>query len=647
MIPKTIIGVEVQGADRAAQQLKSVGAATQGVTDETKKADAAVKSAERAVESKTKADKAATAAMGESTSALKAAGSGLDTLTEGVGKALGKLNAVGDVFKVIGVGFAGGALFGGLQDIVETLGALHDKFVLATTSLEQMGTSAGLVNEKMLQSKLGVDNLSDGLDRYAKAMGLADSKAMSFLQHQEALRSIALGKTLDVEVETKKTEVEAQKLADLKKELEYAKSSYALNNPENLARLEAAIRTQEDITIAQDMTIRELKSDLAAANKPTLDFFAKAEAARVQQLKQAAEDAKASAVEARKAREEYDKAFLAWMTPTTSQRAVIKKMMDEADRRAQNRFATPIQNGGPWNLTPPGQQPVITGSNPRALSDLVWVGQSSEMHQREVEALSSIGQLAKESLIGKFRSATLGGDKEALDAAAKELADIKGRRTEVPGWGQTTGPQVVNAEQYAETMQSVPGKIGSAFTAMADPISAGIGMVTDAVSELTTQLGIATTNMFLAGESSQKSAKRIAGEMTAGLSAQAFSYAVLFGAMAAAFALMPPPFDAFAVPAGIGAGIMAGAGVALAVTARMLGAKPVGGAAAKHPSAGGGSASSGGSSSLSNPYQPQGGETHVTVVIGGEVVTRGVKTETRRQNLRGGITEGRMALAGS
>ena len=89
---------------------------------------------------------------------------------------------------------------------------------------------------------------------------------------------------------------------------------------------------------------------------------------------------------------------------------------------------------------------------------------------------------------------------------------------------------------------------------------------------------------------------------------------------------------------------MAGVGVALGVTARALGADKIGGKGSA--GGGGGGAGAGASAAGTNPFGPGGqSQTNVTVVIGGEVVTRGVQVETRRQELRGGMSEGRLARA--
>jgi hypothetical protein len=89
---------------------------------------------------------------------------------------------------------------------------------------------------------------------------------------------------------------------------------------------------------------------------------------------------------------------------------------------------------------------------------------------------------------------------------------------------------------------------------------------------------------------------------------------------------------------------MAGIGATLAVMARALGADKVGGGATGGGSGGGGGGRS--SAANTNPFAPAGGgATNVTVVIGGEVVTRGVQVETRRQEMRGGVAASRMARA--
>ncbi len=133
--------------------------------------------------------------------------------------------------------------------------------------------------------------------------------------------------------------------------------------------------------------------------------------------------------------------------------------------------------------------------------------------------------------------------------------------------------------------------------------------------------------------------------MAAGLSAQAFGYAIFLGAMATAAALAPVALG-FLNPAGLatGAAVMAGTGLLLAGTARALGASTVGsssGAASAAGSAGGAqdrvsSFSAGGSSA--QPMQ-------VTVVLGVDEVSNVLVRQSQREARSGSLTASRLAVA--
>jgi hypothetical protein len=179
-----------------------------------------------------------------------------------------------------------------------------------------------------------------------------------------------------------------------------------------------------------------------------------------------------------------------------------------------------------------------------------------------------------------------------------------------------------------------------AFGGMAESAMNVGGIVVQALSTMTGAVGSMMTNIIISGEAGAKGVAKAAGNALAGISAQAFGYSVLLGALAAA-AQLTGPILGFAAPGlASAAGVMAAAGGGLAVTARLLGADKLGGGAAGR---GGAGTSPGGygAATATNPYGGPGQQrTTVQVYIDGEQVTRAVRVREQRMALSGGIMGG-------
>ncbi len=190
----------------------------------------------------------------------------------------------------------------------------------------------------------------------------------------------------------------------------------------------------------------------------------------------------------------------------------------------------------------------------------------------------------------------------------------------------------IMAEMWAGTKDAFGGMAESAMNVG--------GIVVQALSTMTGAVGSMMTNIIISGEAGAKGVAKAAGNALAGISAQAFGYSVLLGALAAA-AQLTGPILGFAAPGlASAAGVMAAAGGGLAVTARLLGADKLGGGAAGR---GGAGASPGGygAATATNPYGGPGQQgTTVQVYIDGEQVTRAVRVREQRMALSGGIMGG-------
>ncbi len=227
-----------------------------------------------------------------------------------------------------------------------------------------------------------------------------------------------------------------------------------------------------------------------------------------------------------------------------------------------------------------------------------------------------------------------------IDAARKaEAAQAAGAAAGAREFGKQAAPSALT-----DAMAQMGDSFTGTFDRMATGATDAAGIMVQAIGTITTALGSMMTNLIISGDAGAKGLKKMAGNALAGVSAQAFGFAVFLEAAALAAALSGPILGWSAPGLATAGAVMAGAGAALGVTARMLGADQIG--AAKGGAKGGGGGGAPASAAGTNPFGGTGNQqTQVVVYIGSEVVTRGVQTETRRTALRGGITEGRMAMA--
>jgi hypothetical protein len=190
-------------------------------------------------------------------------------------------------------------------------------------------------------------------------------------------------------------------------------------------------------------------------------------------------------------------------------------------------------------------------------------------------------------------------------------------------------------ESFKESFkESLSGMVDSALDSGA--------LLTQALGGITQSFGMMVTNLIVSGDAGTQGVKKWAGNMAAGLASQAFSMAFFLEGMALVLALAGtsmPWLEWSAGSVATAGAIAGGIGLALAGTARALGADTLGGAGAPKGAGGGGG---GGGARASAGFGPFGGPERqaaptVIVYIGGEQVTRGVRTETRKAELRGGI----------
>ncbi len=230
----------------------------------------------------------------------------------------------------------------------------------------------------------------------------------------------------------------------------------------------------------------------------------------------------------------------------------------------------------------------------------------------------------------------------ARELASTPLALAEGLPTQGPTLMDAIGDVIGKGEApVAKEASAIEQSLKSLTASAMDLQSLGI----NALQSFSQAAGQALATLIIDGGKAEVSFKKLAGQVAAGLSAQAFGYAIFLGAMATAAALAPVALG-FLNPAGLatGAAVMAGTGLLLAGTARALGASTVGsssGAASAAGSAGGAqdrvsSFSAGGSSA--QPMQ-------VTVVLGVDEVSNVLVRQSQREARSGSLTASRLAVA--
>jgi hypothetical protein len=253
---------------------------------------------------------------------------------------------------------------------------------------------------------------------------------------------------------------------------------------------------------------------------------------------------------------------------------------------------------------------------------------------RGVSTLSLIEGAPTQSLadrlgLGPSPVATPAREPTALELA-EQLPTGQQPIGEAIGIGPAEVAQATAAEQALRGTLAASQDLGSLGAAALQQFSAAAGAALAAV--------------IIGSDGAGKSFKRVAGEVAAGLSAQALGYAVFLGALGAAAAATGPVLG-FGAPALFSAAATMGvAGVALGLTARALGAGASG--ASARPSAAGGGA--GGGDRVSSLSSGPGGAAQpisVTVVLGVEQVSSVLVDGARRAARAGGLSGGRLAVA--
>lgn len=587
-IRRTEFEVSVKGADATAKAFDEVAQAEGRATGAAVKTSDAI---DRAAESAARA-----------TASVPRLGDAFERVTGPTGKALQVFNDVGDAFRLLTAGLAGGALFGGLQDIAEAMGLLADKAGLTAMRVDALVKSGGTLSTDLVQRKLEITNLSDAMERYAKGLGRASAAQLTWIEQQDALQGIATGRIKTLEGEQKAAEKAQEAISRARAELarfEAAPERFTLEvtraggESEYRAALERRIADAKAAATAADRAQRALLG-IEGAN-PWVEGVQEFGASLVTRTRLAVEQT-------------------AWglRNQLGTYQAILAQRYQDAQRISAPRAAGGRaaagreQPMGDMALALPGRTVTAGEAVERARS--AW-GEAGVIARAEEERRAREQAEALERMHGLGLMAAGHAMPEAAPQAPSLLSvltadDEERARFEADMETASAGVQ----RMYAATQEAADG-----------------------ARQLGRSMGLGLSNAAAAALLTGGSFKKLANDVLKSIAVQAASLAIFetakglgnlaIGNVASAALNFESAamYGAVATVAGIGAGATGGLRSGGSARSVSVGAAP---------SMGGTSQYGGGS----------GGATVVQVYISGEQVTRAVRVEQSRQRMTGGIT---------
>ncbi|MDI9411576.1 MAG: hypothetical protein QM519_08595 [Bacteroidia bacterium] len=229
----------------------------------------------------------------------------------------------------------------------------------------------------------------------------------------------------------------------------------------------------------------------------------------------------------------------------------------------------------------------------------------------------------------------------ARELASTPLALAEGLPTQGPTLMQALGDVIGPGAPAVKTISPLEESLKSLSESAMNLESLGVG----ALQSFSQAAGQALASLVIDGDKAAGSFKKLAGQVAAGLSAQAFGYSVFLTALGIAATLAPVALGALN-PAGLfaGAAAMAGTGLLLGVTARALGASTYGPGQSSQSAAG----SAGGAQDRVSSFSAGGGGAQpmqVTVVLGVDEVSNVLVRQSQREARSGSLSTSRLAVA--
>jgi len=261
--------------------------------------------------------------------------------------------------------------------------------------------------------------------------------------------------------------------------------------------------------------------------------------------------------------------------------------------------------------------------------------ESTEAIQAEIERL-------KQAEFDRITAKVIAEERARIERerSSTPLALAEGLPVQGPTLQEALGDVIGPGAPAVKTISPLEESLKSLSESAMNLESMGVG----ALQSFSQAAGQALASLVIDGDKAAGSFKKLAGQVAAGLSAQAFGYAVFLSALGVAASLTGPVLGYTAPGLFQGAAVMAGTGLLLAGTARALGASTVGSSSGAASAAG----SAGGAQDRVSSFSAGGGGAQpmqVTVVLGVDEVSNVLVRQSQREARSGSLSTSRLAVA--
>jgi hypothetical protein len=256
------------------------------------------------------------------------------------------------------------------------------------------------------------------------------------------------------------------------------------------------------------------------------------------------------------------------------------------------------------------------------------------------EAIRAESERLKQAEFDRIAAKVIADERAAIqrERSSTPLALAEGLPVQGPTLLQALGDLIAGPQAIPEAASAAEQSLTSLTQSAMDLESMGVG----ALQSFSQAAGQALATLIIDGDKAGVSFSKLAGQVAAGLSAQAFGYAVFLGALGVAAALTGPVLGYTAPGLFQAAGVMAGTGLLLAGTARALGASTVGSSSGASSGASGG-----GAQDRVSSFSAGGGGAQpmqVTVVLGVDEVSNVLVRQSQRESRAGSLSSSRLAV---
>jgi hypothetical protein len=258
------------------------------------------------------------------------------------------------------------------------------------------------------------------------------------------------------------------------------------------------------------------------------------------------------------------------------------------------------------------------------------------------EAIRAESERLKQAEFDRITAKVIAEERARIERerSSTPLALAEGLPVQGPTLMEALGDVIGPGAPAVKTISPLEESLKSLSESAMDLESMGVG----ALQSFSQAAGQALASLVIDGDKAAGSFKKLAGQVAAGLSAQAFGYAVFLTALGVAATLAPVALGALN-PSGLfaGAAAMAGTGLLLGVTARALGASTYGPGQSSQSASG----SAGGAQDRVSSFSAGGGGAQpmqVTVVLGVDEVSNVLVRQSQRESRAGSLSSSRLAV---